>query len=196
MGWTYFNAFQVGLAAVALGLIVRRLRVLLFEAPLDIRSFLGALQTAIDAREFALARSLAAACAPAWAARLAAVGLSDSTTKDGATIAFEEVHAELEQALSKDRDSILALGRMASPLAFIGVIVEAGTALGGGEGLIGLQRGLAASIALRHALLMFSLGVATTLVCVTAVSIIQRQAASLRRDLERVSTAISRSRPS
>jgi hypothetical protein len=79
---------------------------------------------------------------------------------------------------------------MASPLAFIGVIVEAGRAFGGGEGLIALQRGLAVSIALQRSLFIFALGMGTTLVCVSAAAIIQRRALALRRDLERVAGAL------
>jgi hypothetical protein len=190
--WTYFNALQIVLGAGASTLIVRRLRVLLFEAPLDAGAFIGALQTALEAGQVDLARTLADACAPAWPARLATVGLTDrgADQRNAAgtepPLTLEEAHGDLEQLLWKDRDSIVALGRIASPLAFIGVIIEAGTAFGGGDGLVALQRGLAASLALQRSLLMFALGVSTTLVCLTAAAIIQRQATGLRRDLDRV----------
>jgi hypothetical protein len=190
--WTYFNALQIVLGAGASTLIVRRLRVLLFEAPLDAGAFIGALQTALEAGQVDLARALAAACAPAWPARLATIALADrhADHRDAAgaepPLTLEEAHGDLEQLLWKDRDSIVALGRIASPLAFIGVIIEAGTAFSGGDGLVALQRGLAASIALQRSLLMFALGVSTTLVCLTAAAIVQRQATGLRRDLDRV----------
>ena len=192
--WTYFSALQLALALAALIWIARRLRVLLFEAPLDTSAFLPAISTALDAGEIALAAGLAGACEPAWLARLARRALIELEQGRDPRSALDEAHSELESGLWLGSDAIRVLGRMAMPIAFIGVIVQSGLALGGGEGLVGLQRGLAASIALQRSLLAFSIGVSTTLVCLAAAATIQRQGRALRRDLDRVSRTISEPR--
>jgi hypothetical protein len=189
---TLFNALQLLLASAALGLGARTLRVLLFEAPLDTRAFLGALAPALEAGQLELARSLAQACLPAWAARLATQGIAALVERSDVRMALDEGRADLELGLGQDRDVLVVLGRMASPLAFIGIIVETGRALGGGEGLSALQRGLPVTIALQRSLLTFAIGVATTIACFTAAGIARRQAQALQRDLERVTSVISR----
>jgi hypothetical protein len=192
--WTYYSALQWVLAVSALIWIGRRLRVLLFEAPLDAASFVPALSTALDAGQIALARSLATACEPAWPAHLARLALIEVEQGRDPRSALDETYADLEAALWRGRDAIVVLGRMATPVAFIGVIVQSGIALGGGEGLAGLQRGLPASIALQRSLLAFSVGISTTIVCLTAAAAIQRQARALRRDLDRVARVITEPR--
>jgi hypothetical protein len=192
---TLFNALQLLLAGAALGLGARTLRVLLFQAPLDARAFLGALAPALEAGQLELARSLAQACLPAWAARLALQGIDALAERGDVGIALDEGRADLEIGLGQDRDALIVLGRMASPLAFIGIIVETGKALGGGEGLSALQRGLPVTIALQRSLLTFAIGVATAIACFTAADIARRQAQALQRDLERVASVISRAGP-
>jgi hypothetical protein len=189
---TYFNALQLLLAAAALGLGARTLRVLLFQAPLDTRAFLTALAPALEAHQLELARSLAQACLPAWGARLALHGVTELEGGHDPSVALDEARADLELGLGQGRDALVVLGRMASPLAFIGVIVETGKALGGGEGLVALQRGLPVTIALQRSLLTFAIGVATTIACFTAAGIARRQVQALGRDLERVAGTISR----
>jgi hypothetical protein len=84
---------------------------------------------------------------------------------------------------------------MASPLSFIGVILEIGGAFGGGSGLEGLQRGVAASRALERSLFTFALGVGTFAVCFAAATILQRRARRLRADLSRVASLVAQSGP-
>jgi hypothetical protein len=192
LGVTWFSALQAALAVAALFVIARRLHALLFEAPLDARVFVTALEPALRAKQLELAETLARACLPAWPARHALSGLAELRAGRDPQPALEESRAELDRRLGHGRDAISVLGRMASPLAFIGVIVETGNALGGGEGLSGLQRGLPEMIALQRSLLAFALGVATAIVCFTAAGIAQRAARSIRRDLERVAQAIMR----
>jgi hypothetical protein len=189
---TYFNALQLLLAGAALGLGARTLSVLLFRAPLDTRAFLSALAPALEARQLELAESLARACLPAWVARLALHGLSELAGGHDPRVALEEARVDLELGLGQGREALMVLGRMASPLAFIGIIVETGKALGGGEGLVALQRGLPVTIALQRSLLTFAIGVATTIACFSAAGVARRQAQALQRDLERVASVISR----
>lgn len=190
---TWFNALQLLLATASAALIALRMRALLFEAPLDASAFTGALATALDAGQVGLARALADACAPAWPARLAASGLARLERGEAPDAALEETQLELEHAAFRGLAPIVTLGRMASPLAFIGIIVEIGRAFGGGTGLAGLQRGLVASTALERALFTFALGLGTFLVCFAAIAMLTRRARALREDLRRVAALIARS---
>lgn len=186
---TWFNALQLALAAVAAVLIARRMRALLFEAPLDGRAFAAALDTALGSGQVGLARRIADACLPAWPARLAAAALA-TEGRGPAQGALEETQLELEHAAFRGLGAIVALGRMASPLAFIGVILEIGRAFGGSSGLEGLQRGLVESSSLQRALFTFALGFATFAVCFAAVAILQRRARAVRDQLRRVANSI------
>jgi hypothetical protein len=191
---TWFNALQYALALGAAVLIVRRMRVLLLEAPLDLPPFLTALQTALDAGQLELARRIAGACAPAWPARLASAGLSEQEPAR-ARNAVDDLLLDFETTASRGLGAIIACGRMASPLGFIGVILEIGRAFGGSTGLAGLQRGLVASQALERALFTFAVGAATFAVCFAAATILQRRARAMRDQLRRVAAVIVRSDP-
>lgn len=180
----------MGLAAAALTLIAVRLKLLLFVAPLDADVFLEALTVATGAREFALAGRIASVCAPAFVADLAAVAIAEFERGRAPRAAIEEAYTDFVHASSRGHDAIAAMGRMASPLALIGVIFELAKAFSGGGGLIALQRGLAMRIGVERSLLTFSLGLATTLSCSFALSILRRNAQALGRDLKRVASAL------
>jgi hypothetical protein len=185
---TWFNALQLALAAGAALLIALRMRTLLFVAPLDAKRFAIALDGALAANENALARQIAQACAPSWPARLATAALVELERGGVAQAALEETQLDLEADALRGVPAIVALGRMASPLAFIGVMLEIARAFGASSGIQGLQRGLVASLALERALFTFALGAATFAVCFGAAKILQRRARQLRDDLERVAS--------
>jgi len=188
---TWFIALQIVLAAGAIALIARRVRALLFEAPVDAKPFLDALEAAIGAGQLTLARQIADACAPAWPALLASRGLAERERGGPTEAAIEEAQLDLEAQTWRGLGAIVALGRMASPLAFIGVILEIGRAFGGSSGLEGLQRGLLASRALERSLFTFALGVGTFAVCLAAATIFRRRARRLRADLQRVASLVA-----
>lgn len=185
---TWFNALQLALAAGAATLIARRMRALLFEAPLDGRAFVAALETALSSGQVALARRIAEACMPAWPARLATAALAKDERGGEAQGALEETQLELEHAAFRGLGAIVALGRMASPLAFIGVILEIGRAFGGDTGIEGLQRGLVESSSVQRALFTFALGFGTFAACFAAVAILRRRARLVREQLRRVAS--------
>lgn len=195
---TWFNAVQLALAIAAGVLIARSLKRLGFEAPLDGHAFSEALEVALTAGQLELARRVAAACEPAWPARLASVGLSELESRglEASAAALEDSRAELAQEAWAGLRTIATLGRMASPLAFIGVIFEFGRGLGGGVGIEGLQRGYAMSAALSRSLLTFGLGASTLLLCLAAIGILKRRARGLTDDLQRVVRTIARAHPS
>jgi len=186
---TWFNALQIALVAGVILLIARRMRTLLFEAPVDTKPFLEALEAAVAARQLGLARQIAEACAPAWPARLASRGLAELELGAPARPVMEEAQLDFEAEAGRGLGAIVAFGRMASPLAFIGVIVEIGRAFG--SGMEGLQRGLLASRALERSLFTFALGVGTFAICFAAATILQRRARRLRADLQRVASLVA-----
>jgi hypothetical protein len=189
---TLYNAMQAVLAIVATVVIARRSYDALFEAPLDVAVFLEALGTALEAGELGLARRIAESCAPAWPARLAASTLRALERGADPRAELEESHAAFAHRASRGREVLSGIGRMAGPIALIGVILELGRAAHGGEGLVGLQQGLAARIALQRSLLTFSLGLSTTLLCFAAAAMLRRHALALCEDLGRVVAALER----
>jgi len=186
---TWFNSLQIALAAGAVVLIARRMQILLFEAPVDTKPFLDALEAAVAAGQLGLARQIAEVCAPAWPASLASRGLAELELGGAAHTVMDEAQLDFEAEAWRGIGAIVALGRMASPLAFIGVIIEIGRAFG--SGMEGLQRGLLASRALERSLFTFALGVGTFAVCFAAATILQRRARRMRADLQRVASSVA-----
>jgi hypothetical protein len=192
--WTPVNVLQLALAVVALTVAIPRLRAVLYEAPLDADAFIDALRMALAASQLGLARRIAEACLPAWPARLAARAIAALDQQRDPRPAIDEACADLAHMIWDGRSAITVLGRIANPVALIGVIIELGKASHGGEGLAGLQRGLAERIALQRSLLTFALGLGTSIVCFSAVAILQRNARLLDADLRRVAAAFERGR--
>jgi biopolymer transport protein ExbB/TolQ len=194
---TAFNLLQLALASTAVWMIGLRIRLLWFEAPLDTGTFIEALTAAVSGHQLGLARRIAAACSPAWVANLAASALAAIEVGRGDSIdaVIEETRSHLRQSAFRGHATIAALGRMASPLALIGVVLELGHAFHGDGGLLGLQRGLPMRLALERSLLTFALGLATSVVCFVAVGALQRGARELDRDLTRVVSALAERKP-
>ncbi len=170
------------LAALVLAIAARGMWALLFVAPLDLATFREALATAVDSGQLALGRALCEACLPALAARHALEGLSALERSSPLGPALDDSRLVLEHVLEQGRAPLRALGRMATPLAFITIIVELGHA-GSDRGLRALQRGLPLRIALDHALDALALGVGTLLVAAAAQAILRRAAGDLQRAL-------------
>lgn len=192
MSW--FNALQLLLAASAVYLTVRRAKTLCLEAPLDGDAFCDALDTALAAQQVGLARRIAAGNEPAWAAQLASVGLREGAGPAG-TARVEEQLARYEEAAWNGLRALVALGRMASPIAFIGVVIEIGRAYGGGSGIEGLQRGGAVSGALERSIFTFAIGMSTLTLCMASLGVLRARARALTRDLRRVARILLREEP-
>lgn len=181
---------QALLAALVLVIAARGMWALLFVAPLELPVFRAALSTALGAGQLGLGRALCEACLPAYAARHALDGLS--ALERGAPLGpvLDESRLVLEHALERGRGPLRALGRMATPLSFITIIVELGHA-GSDRGLRALQRGLPLRMALDHALDALALGVATLLVAAAALAILRRAAQGSHQALAAVSQTLT-----
>jgi hypothetical protein len=190
---TWFNGLQLALATGALVAIAVRVRALLFEAPLDTAAFCEALGIALDAGQPALAREIARDCRPAWAAHLALalIDLVSDAPDPAARDEADDLRLTLERRSVEGLRAVHTLGRMASPLAFIGVILELGWAISGGDGLVALSRPAVVSLGLQRALTAFGIGLATTVVCYAAVALLQRRAREIREGLARVARLLS-----
>lgn len=190
MGTLAVNVLQSALLLVVVWTFATRARQLLFRGRLERVLFVSALREGLNAGQHGLARRIAEACAPAWPARIALAGLDALDAGSDVQARIEEPRLELLHAATSGIATLRALARMAPPLAFIGVILEAGKALGGGYGLAALQRGLPVRLALERGLLTFALGLATTFVAVTAVRVLHRGAAEQARAITEVSAAL------
>ena len=100
--------------------------------------------------------------------------------------------AQFELAAYRGLRTIVTLGRMASPLAFIGIVLEIGRAYGGGSGIEGLQRGWVVSTAVERSLFTFALGMSTLALCMASLAVLQRRASAIRGDLQRVLRTLDR----
>jgi len=189
LGLALFAA-QGLLAALVLVIAARGMWALLFVAPLDLPVFREALATAVESGQLGLGRALCEACLPAFAARHALQGLGALERRSPLGPMLDESRLELEQALDQGRAPLRALGRMATPLAFITIIVELGHAASD-RGLRALQRGLPLREALDHALDALALGIATLLVAAAALAILRRAVRDLQRALVAVSQALT-----
>jgi hypothetical protein len=186
---TTFNLLQLLIAAAAAAITVVRLRVLWFEAELDVDAFLDAFETAFRAGELELARRIAEACLPAWSARLALDALARLDPQNRPDQLEYEV-AEASNAAWRGRVALLTLGRIAGPLALIGVILELGAALHE-SGLTALERGLPVRIGIERSLLTFALGLATSVSCFAAAASVDRSARRISRGLQRVRAVLA-----
>ena len=75
---------------------------------------------------------------------------------------------------------LAGLGRIAPPLAFVGIVLELSWALGGGSGLLALQRGLPERVALQHALVGLGIGLGGWGTCIGFGLVLRRRARALR----------------
>lgn len=190
-----FNALQLLLAAGAAILIARSFRRIALDAALDADAFCGSLEAALSASQLALGVRICRACEPAPAAELAlsaCTAIESGQAGERVRARVDELRFELERGLGDGLDAIRTLGRMASPLAFIGVILELGRALSGGHGILALQQGAAESLGLTRALFTFSIGLGTTAVCLSALVLLRRRVRGLRGDLAWVARIVER----
>lgn len=150
---------QAGLWLFALGIAVHQARTLLGGAVLDV----GALRAPISAllpAQIDQARSLLQRGLPAWAAQVGLLTLAQH--QDGPRDAAEpdDRLAELRQSSMRGLGALMTLGRIAPPLAFLGVILELTSAISAPDAA---GAGLPAQAALGHAVTSVCLGAMTAL---------------------------------
>lgn len=184
-----FTTLQAVVALGALLLVAARARVLLFEARLDAVAFGQAIGHALAGGQRELARTIATECLPAWPARYAQICTGDVSS--GVMHRIEELQVEVGEQAARGLDALVTLGRLAMPLALIGVILELGRVTGHTTGLLGLQRGLVLSLALRQAMLDLAFGLATALVCVAGARVLREGARSALADLDRLARSMA-----
>ena len=177
---SFVFVIQLGLAAAAVLWGMVRLHALLIRTALDAQSFLEALAEAIEVGE-GEARKLAVVAPHAAIARLAFAELgSDGDSGEESELLYAGLKREAVVGIT----SMRTLGRMASPVAFIGVIVEMGLALQGGRGLSALQRGLPERLAIQQAATEVVLGLCTSLFCFFVASQLRRGAQARMAELK------------
>lgn len=186
MAWVH--GVQLLLSAIALAVAARSLIRLYLASAVDTRPLLEAVSDGMlgnGADAFAVLSRFPHSAV----ARLAHARLTEEHPGQESDVVIAQLRHEAFEGVA----ALRTLGRMASPLAFIGVMVEMGLALTGGQGLVALQRGLAERIALEHAAVGVAIGVATSVVCLGAAATLQRggreRLSDLRLTLDIVDTA-------
>lgn len=164
--------------------VAPRLWALLVVAPLDAKAFLRVLGGCLEAGDREAALALARRGGKAFVARLCATWLAASTRVKAEADSLELV-GELEHQASRGLYASRVLSRMASPMGFMVALFEMGLAFQGGQGLVALQRGLAASMGLERALLALSIGMGTSLLGFVATDILHRHTRALKADMDR-----------
>jgi len=172
------------LTCFALAQLVIAARTIAWTASSDMRALRDSVRVALSSGRRDLARALAAACRPAWAAQLIEAGL-DPQDQDGPREAMDELRTTLVAREADRLRTLASLGRMAGPLAFLSIVIELGAAFSPGHGLIALQRGLVQSIAIQHAALSFAIGLATTLACTASATFMRARLRGISDDLKR-----------
>src|SRR5687767_4068491 len=121
-------------------MIAWRGRRLLGQGAIDGVAFTTALRRELGAERHTQAIAAAAALKPAAAAELALAALLALEAGEDVRSVLDETQVSMRHHLGSGRDEVVVLGRIASPLALIGVIIELSPALGSRLELQGWER--------------------------------------------------------
>lgn len=161
-------------AAVALWVVVRRLRVVLFDAPLDAHHFARALDRALDGGDLDQARALARAGGEAWLARVARAALDVWTEPRAVRGALDEVLAELREQANAGLLPLRMIASLGSTLGLLAAILALNHVGVRSGGLLALQAGLVQSLAVAQAVASVALGGSTAIVVLVARAVIRK----------------------
>jgi len=189
---TWFHGLQLAYWAAAVYWGARQMNSLLFKAPVSVHPVVDELASHLPDDPVAAARVLGHA-QPAWIARVGVAYLRPPSgdAHDGPAEA-QDVADGLRGTSLRGIGSLITMGRIASPLAFLGVIMELTRAFGGGGGLDALQRGLPEQLALGRAATGVTMGIMTMLCCFAQAQMLSRQLKRLGLDMTRTQEAIGR----
>lgn len=171
---TTFHLLQLILLAAALAATGRAAWSYVNQTSLEGRLFLTAWADALCNGEKDEAGRLLDGASSCTVAKLLQASCNGSQDLSGPDVVISKLREETLRPAGRVR----ALGRIASPLAFIGVMIELGAAFADKQGLAGLQRGAVETVALEHAVLGLVLGLATSSICIAAAGQLARGAAT------------------
>lgn len=192
---TFFHVLQLAFAAVALGVVVERVRFLFYVAPLDTKPWLRAVLDAIDEDDLATATLLVKRARPALIAEVAHAGLQARADGEGAGPAIDERASLAEdQAVARLR-AVRVFASLGSATGLLGAAIELGRLYGREYGLAALQAGRAEALAISSALLAVVVGTAVSLVCWTAFRILQKHAAAVIADIRETAAKLHETLP-
>ncbi|MFW6067490.1 MAG: hypothetical protein ACOC97_04070 [Myxococcota bacterium] len=180
----------MGLAVVAAGVLVGRLRVLMYRAPLPARPFRRVLVAQVGAGELDRARALAEAARPSWVGEMAAHLLDVHAEGGDPEAELDPFLLELRYEATRGLWSVRALAALASAGGLLGAVWVLLRLLQGDHGLEGLMAGLPERLAFERALLSLLLGAVTASVCLYARAVLARQARRLLREVREISDAL------
>jgi len=184
------SAAQVLFAAVALWVVVRRLRVVLFTAPLDARLFGRALDRALDANDLDQARTLARAGGDAWLARIARAALDAWAEPATVSGVLDETLADLREDADSGLRPLRMIASLASTLGMLAAILGLNGVGVPSGGLLALQAGLQQSLAVGQAVASVAIGGATAVIVLLARAVVRRHTKRLYDEAVRLAAGL------
>lgn len=180
----------MALAGGAAALIVGRLRVLYFVAPLPARPLRRRLEAHLRRGDVQGALALAERARPAWVG-MAAADILHALARGEDPLPVAETtlldwHAEAGRGLW----AIRVLATVASALGLLGALWALIGFLYGNHGVAGLMEGLPERLAFEQALLSMLIGMCTAGVCLYAWRLLGRRARRLVKDVSEVTDAL------
>ena len=151
-----------------------RLRVVLFTAPLDARTFARALDRALDSGDLAQARALARAGDAAWLARIARAALDVWGEQRAVVAALDEALADLRAEADSGLRPLRMVASLASTLGMLAAILALNGVGVPHGGLVALQAGLAQSLAVAQAVASVALGGSTAVLVLLSRGVVRR----------------------
>lgn len=148
-------------------------------------------RTAVDARAYLKALTDAVLEQPSQVAQRLADGRRSAVGRLAALLLDPQAPPQEQEWLAKQlqREAVAGilllrtLGRVATPLALIGAIVELGRVFTPQPGLLALQKGLVEQVAGERAILGLAIGACTSLTCFMAARLLYRGAQVRWKDL-------------
>jgi hypothetical protein len=176
MSWLVVPSLSVLLSAFTL--LFLRARELVWRAPLDGPRLIDALHAPFAAGEFQAIQAVCERLRSGWAAQVALAALAAVRSGDDLAFALEEACAHWAQVAERHALAIVALGRIALPLALASAIVQLGA---------GFQTHASLALVeaqLNTALISGSLGLTTLVLCRLGSLRLQRQAQARVREVQ------------
>ncbi len=176
---------------MALGVVGVRLRVVLFTAPLDARTFARALDRALDAGDLAQARALARAADAAWLARIARAALDVWGEQRAVVAALDEALADLRGEADSGLLPLRMVASLASTLGMLAAILALNGVGVPHGGLVALQAGLAQRLAVAQAVASVAVGGSTAILVLLARGVVRRHTKRLYDEAVRLIASLT-----
>jgi hypothetical protein len=163
----------------------------LFDAPLDARTFSRALDRALDAGDLDAARALARAGGDAWLARISRAALDAWPEPRAVSASLDEALAELRGEADAGLRPLRMVASLASTLGMLAAILALNHVGVPSGGLLALQAGLVQSLVVAQAVASVAMGGCTAMVVLMARALIRRHTKRLYDEAVRLIASLT-----